>query len=120
MQALDELVSIMHKLRAPGGCPWDREQTRQTLKTFLLEETYEALDAIDHEDETHLCEELGDVLTQIVFHSEIGTEKGTFTMEDVCSRVSAKLVRRHPHVFGDAQADTAGEVLKNWERLKRE
>ena len=97
----DTVVAIMAKLRAPGGCPWDRKQTHESLKPYLIEETYEALDTIDRQDFAKLKEELGDVLLQVLFHSQIGTEAGTFTIDDVLEQLSDKLVRRHPHVFGD-------------------
>jgi len=114
------LVEIMAQLRAPNGCPWDREQTHQTLRSYLLEETYEALDAVEREDWQGLCEELGDVLLQIVFHAQIAAENGQFTIADVCRGIADKLVHRHPHVFGDAQVHGAEQVVANWERLKRE
>ncbi len=119
MESFDELVHIMHILQAPGGCPWDREQTHQSLKPYLLEETYEALDAIDSGFDSHLAEELGDVLLQVVFHAEIATREGRFTMDDVVRGINDKLKRLHPHVFGDAEAETSGQVVKNWEEIKR-
>lgn len=116
---LDELIRIMATLRSPQGCPWDREQTLQSLRPFLLEETYEALEAIDHDDPKALCEELGDVLFEVVFLSCIAEERGEFTMGDVAAGVAAKLVRRHPHVFGEAEKlHDAGAVLVKWEELK--
>lgn len=118
----DELLSIMTRLRAPGGCPWDREQTYGSLSQYLLEEAYETFDAIQEAeatgDVTHLKEELGDLLLQVVFHATIGTEKGEFTIGDVAAGVSQKLVLRHPHVFGDAKLERAQDVLDNWETLK--
>jgi MazG family protein len=118
----DELVSIMERLRAPGGCPWDREQTYATLAQYLLEETYETFDAIQEADQTgdtkNLREELGDVLLQVVFHSTIAREKGDFTIDEVVSGVTQKLVLRHPHVFGEADLKTADDVLNNWDSLK--
>lgn len=123
MNSFDELTAIMQRLRAPGGCPWDREQTYATLAPYLLEETYEAFDAIQEAeatgDTTHLREELGDVLLQVVFHSTIAQEKGDFTIEDVARGVAEKLVLRHPHVFADKIIETADDVLKNWDELKR-
>jgi MazG family protein len=121
-KSFDELVSIMARLRAPGGCPWDREQTYASLSQYLLEEAYETFDAI-HEadatgDTTNLKEELGDLLLQVVFHSTIGAEKGDFTIDDVAAGVAQKLVLRHPHVFGDAKLERAEDVLDNWDQLK--
>jgi tetrapyrrole methylase family protein/MazG family protein len=113
-----ELVAIMERLRAPGGCPWDREQTHETLKAYLVEEAYEVLEAIDAADDAALCEELGDLLLQVVFHAELGREGGRFTIDDVVRAISDKLVRRHPHVFGDAEAEDADAVLRNWAKLK--
>lgn len=113
-----QLLDIMARLRGADGCPWDREQTRSSLKPFLLEEAYEVLEAIEDGDESHLAEELGDVLLQVVFHAQIGAEDGTFDMAEVLRRLNDKLTRRHPHVFGDARAATAGDVLRQWELLK--
>lgn len=116
---LDDLIRIMGTLRSPQGCPWDREQTLQSLRPFLLEETYEALEAIDRDDPRALCEELGDVLFEVVFLSCIAEEQGRFTMADVAAGVAAKLVRRHPHVFGGAEKlGSAEAVLVKWEELK--
>ena len=123
MKSFDELVAVMSRLRAPGGCPWDREQTYASLAPYLLEETYEAFDAIQEAAETgdtaNLREELGDVLLQVVFHSTIATEKGDFTIDEVVSGVTNKLVLRHPHVFGDKTLKTAADVLSNWDELKK-
>ncbi len=116
---LERLLDIMRRLRAPDGCPWDREQTLETLKTNLVEETYEVIDAIDGGDRATLREELGDLLLQIVFQSQICDEEGAFTFQDVAQSIADKLVRRHPHVFGDARVSDAEEVLKNWEQIKR-
>lgn len=114
------LHSIMKRLRAPGGCPWDRAQTLETLKPCVLEETYELLAAMDRpEDRENHIEELGDVLLQVVFQCAMAEEKGDFTLDDVANAVSDKLVRRHPHVFGDVRADDASAVLVNWERIKQ-
>lgn len=113
------LYEIMKRLRAPGGCPWDREQTLQTLKPCLLEETYELLEAMEGEDLALHIEELGDVLLQVVFQSAIREEEGLFTLDDVAAALAEKLVRRHPHVFGDVQAATSGQVLRNWEAIKQ-
>ena len=114
------LVDIVERLRAPGGCPWDREQTHASLKRNLLEECYEVLEAIDSGDPRKLSEELGDLLVQVAFHAQIATETGEFDLTDVVSRINTKLVRRHPHVFGDAKVTDAREVERNWERLKAE
>jgi MazG family protein len=115
-----ELVRVMAELRAPGGCPWDAEQTHRSLARHLLEETHETLQAIDADDLDALREELGDVLLQVVFHAEIAEEEGAFSIDDVTDALIAKLIRRHPHVFGDAEVSGAEEVLANWERLKAE
>ena len=113
------LYEIMKRLRAPGGCPWDREQTLRTLKPCLLEETYELLEAMDGQDLALHVEELGDVLLQVVFQCAIREEEGCFTLDDVAETLADKLVRRHPHVFGDTQAATSGQVLRNWEAIKQ-
>ena len=110
----------MARLRAPGGCPWDREQTFDTIKSYLLEETYEVIDAIDHQDWKELAAELGDLQLQVVFFSQMASEAGHFTIDDVLERITSKLIRRHPHVFGDESAATAGDVLKRWNELKAE
>ena len=115
---LQTLVSIVERLRSPGGCPWDREQTHASLKRNLLEECYEMLEAIDRGDPVKLSEELGDVLVQVVFHSQMAAEAHEFGMEDVLTKVNQKLIRRHPHVFGDAVASDPREVERNWEALK--
>lgn len=121
-QTFDELVSVMTRLRAPGGCPWDHEQTYATLAQYLLEEAYETFDAIQEAETTgdtaNLREELGDLLLQVVFHSTIGAERGDFTIDEVCKGVTQKLVLRHPHVFGDAKLARAQDVLDNWDKLK--
>lgn len=114
-----DFLRVMALLRAPGGCPWDAQQTHDSIRRNFLEETYEVLDALDHDDASAMCEELGDVLMQVAFHAQIETERGRFTMEDVVNGVTQKLVYRHPHVFGTAKADTGEEVLVNWEALKR-
>lgn len=110
----------MERLRAPGGCPWDREQTFDTIKPYTLEETYEVLEAIDNRDWPELAGELGDLLLQILFYAEMAKEQNSFSIDDVLDRLSTKLIDRHPHVFGDVKADTAAEVKKNWEALKVE
>lgn len=114
----EELVELMACLRAPDGCPWDREQTARSLRTYLLEEAYEVLDAIERDDPAALREELGDLLLQILFHAQLAAEQGRFSIEDVLTGLHDKLVRRHPHVFGSAQVENAQQVLKNWEALK--
>lgn len=120
MTPFEELVSIMARLRSPGGCPWDREQTHQTLRPYLIEEAYEVLDALDNGGDGDFREELGDLLLQVVFHAQIANEEKRFDIHDVARAINDKLVRRHPHVFGDTRADTADEVLTNWEQIKRE
>ncbi len=117
-QLFESLLALQKRLRDPGGCPWDREQTFQSLRTFLLEETYEALDALDSGQMPEFASELGDLLLQIVFHSLLAQEAGLFTIEEVIEGVHNKMVRRHPHVFGKAKVSSSGEVLKNWEQLK--
>src|SRR5215472_4723580 len=116
----DRAVKIMERLRAPGGCPWDREQTFDTIKRYTLEETYEVLEAIDNRDWEELTGELGDLLLQVLFYSEMAREAGHFSIDEVLDRLSDKLIARHPHVFGDVKAETAGDVLRNWEALKAE
>jgi MazG family protein len=116
----ERAVSIMARLRAPGGCPWDREQTFDTIKPYTLEETYEVLEAIDARDWDELTGELGDLLLQVLFYAEIAAEDKYFTIDDVLDRLSNKLIDRHPHVFGDVKADTPREVVRNWQALKSE
>lgn len=113
-------MSIMARLRGPGGCPWDREQTFDTIKPYTLEETYEVLEAIDARDWNELPGELGDLLLQVLFYAEMAAEEKHFSIDDVLDRLAKKLVDRHPHVFGDVKADTPGEVLRNWQALKAE
>lgn len=117
---LEELIAVIAKLRAPDGCPWDRAQTHSTLRPNMLEEAYEAVDAIDDNDMAHLREELGDVLLQVVLHSQIASENGDFTLEDVAKELKEKLIHRHPHVFGSAKIDTADDVKDAWDKLKAE
>jgi len=117
---LYDLVQIMDELRAPGGCPWDREQTHDSLKQYLLEETYEVIEAIERDNMEELCEELGDVYLQVAFHARIAAERGDFDIDDVADAVSRKMILRHPHIFGDATADTSEQVLKNWEVIKKQ
>lgn len=119
-ERFERAVSIMARLRAPGGCPWDREQTFDTIKPYTLEETYEVLEAIDARDWQELTGELGDLLLQILFYSEMAAEERHFSIDDVLDRLSSKLIDRHPHVFGDVKADTPGEVVRNWQALKAE
>jgi tetrapyrrole methylase family protein / MazG family protein len=119
-QWFEKLVAVQARLRAPDGCPWDREQTHATLRTYLIEEAYEVLEALESRDDAKFTEEMGDLLLQIVFHSQIAREEGRFTIADVIREVHDKMVRRHPHVFGEKQAKDAAEVLKNWEQLKKE
>lgn len=117
--ALDRLVEVMAKLRGPGGCPWDREQTYRSLRSFLLEETYEVLDAIDRDDHRALAGELGDFVFEAVFLAQIAAEEGRFTIADSLAHVTEKLIRRHPHVFGDARGvHSPGQVLEQWEQIK--
>lgn len=110
----------MERLRAPGGCPWDREQTFDSIKPYTLEETYEVLEAIDNRDWPELAGELGDLLLQVLFYAEMAKEQSSFSIDDVLDRLSSKLINRHPHVFGDVKADTSAEVKRNWEALKVE
>ena len=114
----EDLVDVQARLRAPGGCPWDREQTHLTLRTYLIEEAYEVLDAIEKGSPQELTEELGDLLLQVLFHADLAREIGAFDISDVITGIHDKMVRRHPHVFGDVKAETSGEVLKNWAQLK--
>jgi len=119
-ERFERAIAIMERLRAPGGCPWDREQTFDSIKPYTLEETYEVLEAIDNRDWPELAGELGDLLLQVLFYSEMAKEQGSFSIDDVLERLSRKLVDRHPHVFGDTKADTPAEVKRNWEALKVE
>lgn len=116
----EQLVSLQATLRAPRGCPWDREQTHQSLRTYLLEEAYEVLEALEAGDDAQLAAELGDLLLQVVFHSQLACEAGRFDIRDVIEQIQNKLIRRHPHVFGNIRAKTSAQVLKNWEQLKAE
>jgi len=116
----EKLVRVMARLRAPGGCPWDREQTHATLRTYLIEEAYEVLEALDGADDVKFAEELGDLLLQVVFHAQMADEEGRFTIVDVIREIYEKMIRRHPHVFGEKQAKDAAEVLRNWEIIKKE
>jgi len=120
IESLSRLVDIMARLRAPGGCPWDREQTMESLRPYLIEEAYEVLDALDRGDLAAVRDELGDVLLQVLFHSEIAAESGHFRLADVARAIGDKLVRRHPHVFADVTVQDADEVVRNWRRIKAE
>ncbi len=111
-------VELIARLRAPGGCPWDREQTHESVKPMTIEEAYEVAHAIDEKDDAELAGELGDLLLQVVFHANIAEERGAFRLKQIIERVSEKMVRRHPHVFGDDSASTSGEVLRSWEAIK--
>jgi len=116
--SFEEFMDIIRKLRSKDGCPWDREQTHESLKQCLIEECYEVIEAINNNDYKNLCEELGDLLLQVAMHSVIAEEEGKFTINEVIAEESDKMVRRHPHVFGDTVAETSEEVLKNWENIK--
>ena len=118
--SFDKLVKIMARLRAPDGCPWDREQTHKSLKPYLIEEAYETMEAMDSGDDAEFQAELGDLLLQIVFHAQLAAEEGRFTMDAVADGICEKLIRRHPHVFGEEKAETAEKVLHNWEKIKKE
>ena len=118
-RTLDDLVEIMAKLRGNPGCPWDKSQTHETLKPFIIEEAYEVVDAISRKNREDLIEELGDLLLQIVFHSRIGEERGEFDIGDVIEGICEKMIRRHPHIFGDVAVEGTDEVLKNWEEIKK-
>lgn len=119
-QWFERLVALQARLRAPNGCPWDREQTHSSLRTYLIEEAYEVLDALESGDDAKFAEEMGDLLLQIVFHSQIASEEARFTIADVIREIHEKMVRRHPHVFGEKRAKNAAEVLENWENIKSE
>jgi nucleoside triphosphate diphosphatase len=119
-ERFERAVAIMSRLRGPGGCPWDREQTFDSIKPYTIEETYEVLEALDNRDWEELPGELGDLLLQVLFYAQMGKEQGSFSIDDVLDRLSTKLVDRHPHVFGDVKADNSSEVVRNWEALKRE
>ena len=118
--SFDQLCEIVARLRAPDGCPWDREQTHATLRSYLIEESYEVLDALDSGDDAKFAEEMGDLLLQVVFHAEIAREQGRFSVADVVRSIHDKMVRRHPHVFGKVRARDSAQVLRNWERIKAE
>ena len=118
MKIFDEFVDTIATLRSPGGCPWDMEQTHESMKGCLMDEAQEVLDAIDAKDDKNLCEELGDLLLQVVMHAQIAAEEGRFTIEDVIRGVNDKMIRRHPHVFGDVKVDSPEDQLKLWEQIK--
>ncbi|MFA6566665.1 MAG: nucleoside triphosphate pyrophosphohydrolase [Victivallales bacterium] len=117
-RSMDQLISVMKKLRSEKGCPWDREQTHSSLKKYLMEECAELMDSIDDKDTDGICEELGDLLMHIVFHSQIAEENKSFTFEDVVGGITEKMIRRHPHVFGDGKAENSSEVVEMWEVIK--
>jgi tetrapyrrole methylase family protein/MazG family protein len=119
-EAFEELVSLMARLRAPDGCPWDREQTHESLRKYLVEESYEVLEAIEKRDDAALREELGDLLLQPVFHAQLAAEEGRFSIADALRAINEKLVRRHPHIFGDAEVSDSAQVLANWEAIKKQ
>jgi len=114
----EKLVAVQARLRAPKGCPWDREQTHESLRTYLIEEAYEVLEALESRDDAKFAEEMGDLLLQIVFHSQIAREEGRFTVAEVIREIHDKMIRRHPHVFGELRAKDSAEVLRNWEQIK--
>lgn len=116
---IDDLLEIMRFLRAPDGCPWDREQTHESIRSDLIEETYETAEAIDKNDPEMLCEELGDILLQVIFHSQLSAEEGSFSFADVVDGICKKMVLRHPHVFGDVHVDGTEDVLTNWDAIKQ-
>ncbi len=120
VEELKEFVEVIARLRAPDGCQWDREQTHQSLRPNMLEEAYEAVDAMDDNDMKHLQEELGDVLLQVVLHAQIASEEGAFTLEDVARGIKNKIIHRHPHVFGNTKVSSTKEILDNWDKLKAE
>jgi len=119
-QWFEKLVAVQARLRAPNGCPWDREQTHRSLRTYLIEETYEVLEALESGNDAKFAEEMGDLLLQIVFHSQIAREEGRFTVAEVIREIHDKMIRRHPHVFGETRAKDSAEVLRNWEQIKAE
>src|SRR3981189_3814240 len=116
----EKLVAVQGRLRAPGGCPWDREQTHQSLRTYLVEEAYEVLEALESGNDAKFAEEMGDLLLQIVFHSQIAREEGRFTVAEGIRAIHDKMIRRHPPVFGESHAKDSAEVLRNWEQIKAE
>src|SRR5216117_854296 len=119
-QWFDKLVAVQARLRAPNGCPWDREQTHRSLRTYLIEEAYEVVEALESGSDAKFAEEMGDLLLQIVFHSQIAREEGRFTVAEVIREIHNKMIRRHPHVFGKTRVKDSAEVLRNWEQIKAE
>jgi tetrapyrrole methylase family protein/MazG family protein len=119
-ESFARLVTIMKRLREPGGCPWDREQSHDSIKPYLIEEAYEVIEAIDRREDSELCSELGDLLLQVVFHAQMADERGAFSITDVVEAICEKMTRRHPHVFGTTEVKDAEEVLQNWSRIKAE
>jgi len=119
LSKFQEFIDVVRKLRAPDGCPWDKEQTHDTLRQYLIEEAYELVEAIEENDDELIKEELGDVLLQVILHSVIAEETTRFSIEDVLTKISEKMIRRHPHVFGDVEANTPEQVLKNWDQIKK-
>ncbi len=119
-EAFDRLVNIMDRLRAPDGCPWDQEQTLSSLSGYLLEEAYETVDAVNGGDPQQLCEELGDLLLQIIFMAKIGSESSSFNADDVCDGISEKMIRRHPHVFAETTVEDSRDVVQRWEKIKQQ
>lgn len=120
LKNFSKLREIIAELRGPNGCPWDKEQTHESLKKYMIEETYEVIEAIDEDDIDHLVEELGDVLLQVMLHAQIGEDEGYFSIDDIIEGISAKMIRRHPHVFGTGKADTSEEVIQNWQEIKKQ
>jgi len=118
MASIDDLIKTVARLRAPNGCPWDREQTHRSLRAGIIEETAEFLETVDRDEKTHMCEELGDILLQVVMHAQIASENGDFTFDDVARGVNEKMIRRHPHVFGDLSLADSAAVLKKWDEIK--
>lgn len=116
----DYFREVIATLRGPNGCPWDREQTHESLKRYLIEEAYELFEAIDEQDDDHIVEELGDVLLQVMLHAQIGEDEGYFTIDDVIQSITSKMIRRHPHVFGDGEVQSADDVVTNWQKLKEQ
>ncbi|MCR5183399.1 MAG: MazG family protein [Opitutales bacterium] len=118
MKNLEALIKTVERLRAPGGCPWDREQTHASICKCLVEETAEFIETVDLNEDAHMCEELGDLLLQVLMHAQIAKERGAFTLEDVAAYINDKMIRRHPHVFGNVKAETSDAVLVNWDKIK--